>query len=319
MDVKFELSNHSDKVEKKIKIFEKAVDTKKIKLNPIKIEKIFLAVDAHSEATEINENALQITLNIAKKQQAEVNIACIAPTTEELKISEKLVKKALKLLKTEEIKVTGSCGYGHPSEKILEISNHYNPSLIVLPTPYGERAEPFNIESLGTSVDLILRKSPFPTLLVRKPKYPPSEIMNSILLIIDSNKTIKAAEWALTLAKDKTKMMLLSITEKDTIEKVEELAESLLESEIDKDIVKKIHQEENQDLINGIFHEAKSKGTKIEKKHIIGDKIRLILEEAKEKSTILILATTLEQNNVFENEVENICRLIQIPILIIKN
>jgi anion-transporting ArsA/GET3 family ATPase len=143
--------------------------------------------------------------------------------------------------------------------------------------------------------------------------------MNSILLIIDSNKTIKAAEWALTLAKDKTKMMLLSITEKDTIEKVEELAESLLESEIDKDIVKKIHQEENQDLINGIFHEAKSKGTKIEKKHIIGDKIRLILEEAKEKSTILILATTLEQNNVFENEVENICRLIQIPILIIKN
>jgi nucleotide-binding universal stress UspA family protein len=317
--VKIGLSNHLDKVDKKIKIFEKAVDVKKLKLNLIGIKKIFLAVDAHSEAADINEYALQITLNLAKKHQSEVYIACIAPTSEELKISEKLVNKALRLLETENIIVTGSCGYGHPSEKILNLSNHINPSLIVLPTPYGERAEKFNIESLGTSVDLILRKSPFPTLLVRKPIFPPNEIMNKILLIIDSNKTIKAAEWALTMTQDNSNIMLLSITEKETVEKVEELAESLLDSEIDKDLVEHIHQKENQDLINGIISEAKTKGVQIEKELLIGDKIRLILNEAKENYTILILATALEQDNVFENEVENICRLVQIPILIIKD
>lgn len=317
--MKKEVSKHANKIEKKIKIFEKAVNVKKIKLNLIKIQKIFLAIDAHSKAIERNENALQITLNLAKKYQAKVYIACIAPTIEELRISEELVKKTINILKSENIIVTGSCGYGHPSEQIMDLSNNFNPSLIVLPTPYGERTENFDIESLGTSVDLILRKSKFPTLLVKKKKFAPSEIMNKILLNFDSNKAIKAAEWALTIADNNSKIMLLSITEEETVEKVEELAESLLESVIDKGLVEHIHQKEFHDSIHSIFYKAKIKGIQIEKEHLIGDRIRLILSETKENYTILILATALEKDNVFENEVENICRLVQIPILIIKN
>jgi nucleotide-binding universal stress UspA family protein len=316
--VRFGLANHSDKIEKKIKIFEKAVDTKKLKFETKKIERIFLAIDAHFEASEISENALQITLNLAKRFQAKVYIACIAPTSEELKISEKLVKKALQLLESENIAVTGSCGFGHPSENILELSKQFNPNLIVISTPYGERTETFNIESLGTTVDLIIRKSPYPILLVRKPIFPPTEIMKSILLIIDSIKTIQAAEWALTLAENNSKIMILSITEKETMEKVEELAESLLDSEIDKDIVERLHRWEIRTLINGIISEAETKELKVEKKLLIGDRIKLTLEEAKEKHTVLICATTLEQDNVLENEVENLARLSRIPILIVK-
>jgi nucleotide-binding universal stress UspA family protein len=313
------LQNHSDKIEEKIKIFEKAVDIKKIKLNPIEIRRIFLAIDAHSEAVEINENALQITSNLAKKHHTEVFIACIAPTNEEIKISEELVKKAVTILEKENIKVIGTCEFGHPSEKILEITNLYNPNLIILPTPYGERSEPFDIDSLGTSVDMVLRKSPIPTLLVRKRKHPANEILNSILLVIESNKSIKAAEWALSLAKTDSKIMLLTMTEKDIIEKVEEIAESVLESDIDKEFIEHFHKKESLDLTNKIIDESRQKDIKIEKKHIIGDKIRLILNQTKEKHTMLILATSLEKNNVLSNEVENICRLIRIPILIVKN
>jgi nucleotide-binding universal stress UspA family protein len=313
------LQKHSETIEKKIKIFEKAVDIKKIKLNPIKIKKILLAIDAHSEATEINENALQITSILAKKAQSEVFIICIAPTAIEIKISEKLVGRALKTLEKENIKVIGTCEFGHPSEKILEISNRYNPNLIILPTPYGERAEPFNIDSLGTSVDIILRKSPIPTLLVKKPKHPPNKILSSILLIIDSNKSTKAAEWALSLTKENSSLMLLTITEKETIEKVEELAKSVLEAEIDKDLLENIHKKENIEYSNKIIDDSRRKDIKIEKKHIIGDKIRLILRETEEKHTILVIGTTIEQDDVFEHEVENICRLIRIPILLVKN
>jgi nucleotide-binding universal stress UspA family protein len=319
MVVKNGLVIHADKVEKKIKIFEKAVDLTKLILNPIRIERIFLAVDAHSEAIAINENALQISRNLALKYQAEVYVVCIAPTTEELKISKKLVRKAITLLESENITVTGSCAYGRPSEHILELSNQFNPSLIIMPTPYGERSETFNIESLGTSVDIILRKSPFPTLLVRKPIFPPNEIVKSILLIINSLKTIQAAEWALTLAKNNSKIMILSITEKETMEKVEEITESLLDFEIDKDIVERLHRWEIRALINGIVSEAETKGIEIEKKHRIGDRIRLTLEEAKQNHTIIILNTIIERDNILENEVENICRLSRIPILIIKN
>jgi nucleotide-binding universal stress UspA family protein len=311
MVVKNGLVIHADKVEKKIKIFEKAVDLTKLILNPIRIERIFLAIDAHSEAIAINENALQISRNLALKYQAEVYVVCIAPTTEELKISKKLVRKAITLLESENITVTGSCAYGRPSEHILELSNQFNPSLIIMPTPYGERSETFNIESLGTSVDIILRKSPFPTLLVRKPIFPPNEIVKSILLIINSLKTIQA--------ENNSKIMILSITEKETMEKVEEITESLLDFEIDKDIVERLHRWEIRALTNGIVSEAETKGIEIEKKHRIGDRIRLTLEEAKQNHTIIILNTIIERDNILENEVENICRLSRIPILIIKN
>lgn len=309
----------SEKVEKKIKIFEKAVDIKKIKLHPIEIKKIFLAVDAHSEAAEINKNALKITSFIAKKYTAEVYIACIAPTNEEIKISEELVKNAIEILEKENIQVIGTCEFGHPSKRILEISNLYNPNLIILPTPYGERSEPFDIDSLGTSVDIILRKSKIPTLLVKKPKYPAKKILDSILLIIESDKSIKAAEWALSLAKNNSSILLLNIIEKEIIEKVEKLTKSVLKSEIDKDLLEHIHKTENLDFSNKIVEEARNKDIKIEIKTIIGDKIRSIIQETIEKHTIIVLATTIEQDNVFENEVENISRLVRIPILIVKN
>jgi len=144
MDVIVVLSSHSEKVEKKIKLFEQAVDTKKLKLEIKKIERIFLAIDAHIEASEINENALQITLNLAKRFQAEVYVVCIAPTSEELAISEKLVDKAQKLIRSENISVIGSCDVGRPSEHILGLSEGFNPSLMVIPIPYGERTEAFD-------------------------------------------------------------------------------------------------------------------------------------------------------------------------------
>jgi hypothetical protein len=184
---------------------------------------------------------------------------------DEIKIAEKLANDAIQRLESENISVTSNCNFGRPSEHILELSTQFNPSLIVMPTPYGERAENFNIESLGTTVDLVIRKTPFPILLVRKSTFLPSEIVKSVLLIIDSIKTIKAAEWALTLAERGSKITLFSVTEKETIEKVEEVAQSLLDSEIDKGILERLHIKEFQALIAGVVSETETKGVEVEK------------------------------------------------------
>jgi len=318
-DVIFAVIGHSEKVEKKIKTFEQAMVLSKLKPNPNRIERLFLAIDPHIEASDLSGNALQITANLAKKHQAEVYIACIPPMRDEIKIAEKLANEAIQLLESKNVSVTGSCNFGHPSEHILELSRQFNPSLIVMPIPYCERAEKLNIDSLGTTVDLIIRKSPFPILLVRKLTFPPSEIMKSVLLVIDSIKTIKAAEWALTLAERGSKITLFSVTEKETIEKVEEIAQSLLDSEIDKGILERLHLKEIQALITGVVSETETKGIEVEKKHLVGDRIKLTLEETKENHTILILTTSLEQYNILDNEVENLARLTRIPILIVKN
>jgi len=174
------------------------------------------------------------------------------------------------------------------------------------------------IESLGAIVDLVIRKSPFPILLVRKPVFPPNEIVKSILLLVDSLETIRAAELALTLAKKDSNLKLLSIIEKETVETVEELAETLLDSKIDKDVLELVHKKEAQGIINGIVFEAEKKAVKVAKVHLVGDRIRLVLEEAKKKHTIIISATSIFQGKLLDMDVENLIRFCQIPVLIIK-
>lgn len=318
MDAICEMSNHSEKIEKKIKIFEQAVDIERLKFETKKIEKIFLAIDAHVEASEINENAIQITLNFAKRFQTEVYIACITPSLEELAISEKLVDEAQKIFQLENIVAIGSCASGRPSEHILRLSEEYNPSLMIMPIPYGERTEAFEIETLGSTVDLVIRKSPFPILFIRKPIFTPNEIVKSILLLVDSIGTRKAAEWTLTLANKYSIIKLFSVIEKETLEKVEEIAEKYLDTEIENDVMELIHKKEIQGIINGIVFEAEKKNIKVNRVHLVGDRIKLILDEIKKKHTIIIGATKSSPNNVLETEVENLIRFSQIPILIIK-
>jgi nucleotide-binding universal stress UspA family protein len=317
MDVKCELRNHSEKVDEKIKIFERAIVTERIKLKPPNIKRIFLAIDSHSDASEISENAIRITLNFAIKYIAEVYIACIAPTEKELRESEKLVNETVKLFESKNISVIGSCSIGYPSEHILELSDDFDPSLIVLPIPYGERAETFDIESLGATVDLVIRKSPFPILLVRKPKFKPSEIAKNMLLVVNKIENVKAPEFALRMGERGSKIKLLSITEKETVEKVQDLVQTT-RSEFGKEILENIHKNEIQPLIHEILNEAKIRGIDVKRVHLVGNRVKLTLEEAEKKHTMILLSASLIDQQIFVTEVENVARFSKIPILILK-
>jgi nucleotide-binding universal stress UspA family protein len=319
MDVKFELTSPAEKVDQKIKVFEQAAISEKIKLKPPTIERIFLAIDSHLDASEISENAMRITLNLALKFQAEVYIACIVPTAEELVDSEKLVNDSIKLFESKNVSVIGGCGIGFPSEHILGLSKDFNPNLLVLPIPYGERAETFEIESLGATVDLVIRKSPFPILLVRKPKFKPSEITKNMLMLLSKKENIEAAEWALTLGERGSKLKLLSIIEKETVEKVQDLAEEISSSEIGKGLLEHSHKKAIQPLINGIIEEAKNREIEVKRIHLVGNRVKLTLEEAKKEHTLIVLSAILVDQKILVSEVENVAKFSKIPILIVKD
>ncbi len=312
------MAERSEKIKEKIKIFEKAIIPEITKLKPPKIKKIFLAIDSHAEASEVSENALQITITIAKRFQSEVYIACIAPTAEELRISERKVDKATKLFKTENISVLHACMHGRPSERLLELFREYKPSLIVMPIPYGERAENFEIESLGATIELVLRKSPFPILLVRKPKFKPSRLTEYVVLFIDKMENTKAAELALSLLERGSTLEILSVTEKETAEKVENLTEALTESEIKEGTLESLHKKEIQSLISGITEIAKTRGIIIERTHLLSNKIKAILEEAEDKHTLIVVHAIITHGKIIGSEVENLARFSKIPILIVK-
>ena len=282
------------------------------------MKKIFLAIDSHENASEISENAVQITLRLAIRFQTEVYIACIAPSTEEFAISEKVVNENVKLFESNNVPVVGSCGIGRPSEHILGLSEKYNPNLIIMPIPYGERAETFEVESLGATVDIVLRKSPFPILLVRKPKFNANDVTKNILLLISENSNTKAAELALALGESGSKLKLLSITEKKIEKKVKDLVKTISSTDIEKGIVEHIHKKGVQYLVNKIFEEAKNREIKVERIHLVGNWVKLILEQAKNKHTMIIISTDFVEGNILLSEVENVAKLSKIPILILK-
>jgi nucleotide-binding universal stress UspA family protein len=314
----FELPEKLEEVEKKIKIFEEIVVPRITKLQPPSIKKIFLAVDSHVEASEVSENALQITLSLAKRFQSEVYVACIAPTNDELIRSERLVNKIVQLLESENISVKGGCSSGRPSEHILELSRLYNPNLIVMPIPYGERAENYQIESLGATVDIVIRKSPFPILLVRKPKFKPNELTKYMVLLINEMENTEAAEFALALGERDSKLEILSVTKKETVERVEDIAENLTDFYFEEGTLESMHKREIQSLINGIFDEAKARGIIIERTHLVDNRIKAVIEQSKHEHTMIVLPTILIDGNILEPEVENLARFSKIPVLIVK-
>jgi nucleotide-binding universal stress UspA family protein len=318
MDVKFGLVSPEEKVDEKIKMFERASITGELKLRAPSIERIFLAIDSHLDASEISENAIQITVALAMRFRAEVYIACIAPSSEELKVSERLTNESVERLESLNVSVIGGCTIGRPSEHILELSKHFNPSLIVMPIPYGERSETFDIESLGATVDLIIRKSPFPILFVRKPIYKPKDIAKNILVIIDKLQHLRGAEVALTLGERGSTIKLLSITEKEKVETAKVLAQTIVDSEIGAGVLENAHKLEIQPLISVMNDEAKTRGINLERIHHVGNRVKMILNELKYKHTIIVASTSLIGGNILDSEVENLVRFSKIPVLIVK-
>ncbi|MBT8172334.1 universal stress protein [Candidatus Bathyarchaeota archaeon] len=313
------MSSHSEKVDEKIRVFEQAIVNEEIELNPPTIKKIFLAIDSHEKASNVSENATEITLNLAIRFKAEVYIACIAPTEEELAVSEKLVNEVVKLFESKKVPVIGSCGIGSASEHILGLSEKFDPSLIIMQIPYGERVETFDIESIGATVDLVIRNCSFPILLVRKPEFKASDITQNILLLVSKKENIKAAELALSLGAKGSKLKLLSITKKETVEKVENLVQTISRFELGKGVLEHIHKKEVQPLVNKIIDEAKNRGIKVERIHLIGDRIKITLELSKDKHTMMVLSHEIGERNILESEVENLIKLSKIPTLIVKN
>ena len=157
-----------------------------------------------------------------------------------------------------------------------------------------------------------------PILLVRRPKFKPSRLTKYVVLLIDKMENTKAAELALSLVERGSKLEVLSVTEKETVEKVENLTEVLTDSEIEEGTLESLHKKEIQSLIRGIAEEAQTRGIIIERTHLLSNKIEAVLEEVKHKHTMIVVHTTITQGKILTSEAENLARFSKIPVLIVK-
>jgi nucleotide-binding universal stress UspA family protein len=306
-------------IERKIEVFRRAVVPERIEFGPAKIGKILLAVDIHACSFESSESTVLLTSYLARRFNATVSVVCVAMSEEETEESDSAVFRAVELLASQGIGVEGSRGEGYPSENILRLAEKEEASLIIIPTPYAEKAEKPCVESLGTTVDIVLQRASCPTMLVKSPVQKPKDAVKNILLPIQSLEEYKAAEWALTLAEDDFRLLLLNVVDKSSVETAKEIAERLLEAEIDEDSTAEMLRKDVSTLMANIARRGHEKGIGIERRFRVGDEVTVTLEEMeKERSSMLILAAKPEKGNTIGSKVENLVRLSSIPILVVK-
>ena len=288
----------SEDIERKIEVFRRAIVPERMEFEQVKIGKILLAVDMHACACESSESAVLLTSYLARRFNVTVYVVCVATSGEETEESDSAVFRAVELLASQGIKVEGSCGEGSPSENILGIAEKEEASLIIIPTPYAEKAEKPCVESLGTTLDIVLQRATCPTMLVKASVQEPEDIVKSILLPIQSVEEYKAAEWALTLAESDSRLLLLNVVERSSVETTKEIAEKLLEAEIDEDSIERMLRKDVSNLMVNIASRGHEKGIRIERRFRVGDEITITLEEMdKEKGSMLVLAAKPEKGN----------------------
>ncbi|MHA2032557.1 MAG: universal stress protein, partial [Candidatus Kariarchaeaceae archaeon] len=209
------MSIKKEKIEEKIKKFEQAFIPEKASLILPAINSIILALDAHDWIIESSRYSYRVAGELSQRFDSDVQIICMAVNKEEYNEAERLVEEALDHYKNININANGSCIIGSPSENILKFAQKEKHDLIILPSPYAERVEKDNLDSLGATVEILINRSKLPLLLLTESNILPEKIIENLVIPIQGNEDIVAAEWVLYLADQNSTIKILNIVRKE--------------------------------------------------------------------------------------------------------
>jgi nucleotide-binding universal stress UspA family protein len=309
----------SEKIEKKIGVFEQAIHLEKITLGPVPLTRILLAVDAHIPAIASSRSAVQFTAYLASRFSAAVHVLCVATRSDVVELSHSETAKTIELLEARGIAVTGMCIEGQPSDQILRSAESEGSNLIVIPTHYAETVEAPSSESLGTTLDIVVKRAPCPVLIIRQPLSQPEAACEVILFPIYNVAVHRAAEWALTLAETGARLTLLSILDKASLETTKEVVQHLVEDAISDASVERVLGKSIQPLKARLAAELGERGIQVTRTHIVGDRVTAILEERERgRHTLLVLQAEPQKSTLIGATAENLARASDIPVLVVK-
>lgn len=309
----------SEKIEKKIGVFEQAIHLEKITLGPVPLTRILLAVDAHTSAFASSRSAVQLTAYLASRFTAAVHVLCVATRSDVVEQSRAETAKTIELLEARGIAVTGMCMEGQPSDQILVSAEREDSDLIVISTHYAETVEAPSRESLGTTLDIVVKRAPCPVLIIRQPLSQPEAACEAILLPIYNVAVRRATEWALTLAEAGAQIKLLSILDKASLKTTKDVVQHLIDDAVSNSSVERVLGKAIQPLTARLAAELGERGIQVTRVHIVSDRVGAILEEIKRgHHTLLVLQAEQQKGNPIGATAENLARASDIPVVVVK-
>jgi hypothetical protein len=311
------MSAKNYKIEKKIKKFEQAIIPDKEAFVLPSIDSILLALDAHDWIINSSRYSYKVASEFSLKHNAYVQIICMAINDEEYYESEKLVEEAVEFFKNKNVESQGSCIIGSPSDNILKLSEDEKHDLIILPSPYAERVEKDNLDSLGATIEILINKATVPILLLTESSINPEKITERILMPVQGKEDVTKVEWALLLSDKDTSMNILDTVRTDSVEEIKDVSLDLLDEDVNERLIEISLRKNTAPILKAIKDTATEMGLRILILNKVGDVGAIIANELTKKQTSLLIVNS-------EMSLEKGSRLVKeskknkVPLLIIK-
>jgi hypothetical protein len=311
------LSAKSYKIEKKIKKFEQAIIPDKESFVLPKIDSILLALDAHNWVIGSSRYSYQVACELSIKNDAYVQIICMAINDEEYYESEKLVEEAVEYFNNNNVKSQGICIIGSPSDNILKLSEDEKHDLIVIPSPYAERVEKDNVESLGATIEILINKSVVPLLLLTESSISPEKITERILLPVHGKDGLDISGWALFLSDKDSIINVFDTVRIEVVEEIKGVSLDLLEEDVNERLIEISLRKNTAAIISALKEIAEEMGIRVVISKKVGDLVEILAKELTMTKTSLLIVNSwisLEQGSTLVKE----SKKNQVPLLIIK-
>jgi nucleotide-binding universal stress UspA family protein len=254
-----------------------------------RLNSILVALDSHDWVEKSSRFSYSLAAELSVLHGAYTQIVCMAVNQDEFEKSENLVDEAVEFFKSRNIDCNGICIIGSPSSNILKLVDDESHDIVILPSPYAERIEKDNLDSLGTTVEIILNNSPVPVLLVPEPKIRTGKISDRILLYLAGKDDIAIVEWGLLFSDEDTSIQALNIIRKDLVDDVIEVSQDLLNQEIDENLVEFSLKKNRSAIISAFRDVAKEMKLDLSTSECVGDPIMCLEEKAANNDLSLIV------------------------------
>ena len=204
-------------VEESMDLFSRARVGAVTPVEPIRPERVLLALDGSS----------QDTFGIAIASQFRERFGCTLAVVDAREVDttdELSAKTALSLGAEAEPKTEGDS-----FTQILAAVDSSKCDLLVTPCPYGRDLEAVGPDSAGTVIDVLLARSPVPVLVVRKPYEPEGPLFHQAVMILTAENEVApaAAAWAAGLIARRGNFHLLLVLEREMYENIHALMETI--------------------------------------------------------------------------------------------
>jgi hypothetical protein len=268
-------------VEESMDLFSRARVGAVTPVEPIRPERVLLALDGSSQ------DAFGIA--IAGQFRERFGCALAVVDAREGDVTGELVTQSARSLDAAAEPKTE----GDSFTQILTAVDNSKCDLLITPCPYGRDLEAVGPDSAGTVIDVLLARSPVPVLVVRKPFEPQGELFHQVVMILTAENEVapSAAAWAAGLIGPKGVFHLLLVLEREMYENIHALMQSIA-PEMDVSIESLSHAlaRNYMRLHRGLQKAAKEQGFEYKLDLQVEGEGKLIAKPDAARSTLRVLA-----------------------------